>query len=115
MSIKRFGTQLKELLASLDKNEKLTRDEILERFSSAKNGNGVASDVIIANALKTPAFIRKVGKAMRRSDNGRVVLYARKSEPMVMTLERWESLRVTVKNAQNGVRKYWASHRENEK
>jgi hypothetical protein len=109
MANKRFGTQLRELLSGLDKNEKFTPSELVERVKTIRT-NGVAnSDNIIAEALRTPRFIKKVIKATRRSESGRVVLYTRKGEPMTMTLERMVTLQSTVKKAHAGLRKYYDS------
>lgn len=109
MSMKRFGAQLRKLLAGLDENAKVTPAELLAKASGFSGSAG--DDVVIADALKKPRFNNKVVRAVRRSDSGRVVLYARKGDPMVMTIERYNALAKTVKAAQEGVRKYWASRK----
>jgi glucose-6-phosphate dehydrogenase assembly protein OpcA len=111
MANKRFGTQLKELLAGLDKNEKFTPSEFIERVKTVRTNGQGETDTVIAAALHLPRFTKKIVKAVRRSDSGRVVLYTRKGEPMVMTLERMESLKATVKKAQVGLAAYHKSRR----
>lgn len=111
MSMKRFGTQLRELLAGLNKNEKLTPTELIERVNNIRNGGPSKDDTVIQAALKNTRFVKKVMRAYRRSAGGRVVLYARRGEPMVMTLERWGVLHETIKNATVGLKRYHENKR----
>ena len=112
MASKRFGTQLKELAASIDKNERLTPTEFIARFKDMRSGKKPVNSESITEALKNPRFVAKVNKSYRRSESGRVVLYFRKGEPMAMTVERLDTLLRTVKKAQDGVRKYWNSRKK---
>jgi len=108
--MKRFGTQLKQLLSGLNKDERLTPTEFIEKVNNLRS-NIENTDGIIEAALKQPRFLRKIMKAYRRSPSGRVVLYTRKGEPMVMTLERMNILQKTVKTAIQGLRKYYDSRK----
>jgi hypothetical protein len=110
MSIKRFGTQLRALLAGLDKDEKFTPSELIEKVKSIRN-SGQTDSRVIEGAIKTPRFVRKIIKSYRRSPSGRIVLYTKKGEPMVMTLERMTTLQTTVKNAAKGLRRYYESRK----
>ena len=65
--MKRFGTQLKQLLAGMNKEERLTPSELIERVNAMRNGSTQLNDGVIEAALKTPRFLRKIIKAYRRS------------------------------------------------
>ena len=115
MATKRFGTQLKELVSTLDKNERLTPAEFAQRFKDIRNGMLTPRNGELVDALKNVAFIKRINKAYHRSVSGRVVVYFRKGAPMTMTFERLNTLNSTVKKAQDGVRKYWNSRKKTSK
>jgi len=105
--MKRFGTQLKELLAGLDSEEKLTPSELIKKVKDLRNGGTPYNTVSFDGVFKNAKFVRKINKHYRLSPSGRVVLYFRKGTPMVMTLERMVILQGTVKKAHAGLRKYY--------
>lgn len=113
MKTKRFGTQLKEFLAGIDKNEKLTPVELIERFKDvSKRGPVIDKGVVVANALRSPRFVKKVAANVRLAEGGPVVLYERKGVVKTMTLRRWTALQGTIKNAARGLRKYYDSRKK---
>lgn len=104
--MKRFETQLKSFLSSLDKNKKFTPREMIEKINYIR-GNGVDDVSLLEKSLKNTKFIKEVLRMYKHSRNHQVVVYRKKNEVRVMTIERWNAVHDTLRRAHIGLRKYW--------
>lgn len=109
MANRKFSSQLKELLASFDKDEKITATQLIQKAKEIRNPN--RNEGVIEVALTSPRFVRKIIKAYRRSVGGRVVIYTRKGTPNAMTFEQMSVLQETAAKARVGLKKYHAARR----
>ena len=69
----------------------------VRKAESVTNSAGDSVEGIIRKALRSYNFVRKFIRMYRKSKSGKVVFYLRNGEPMVMSLERLEFLRNSVK------------------